>query len=62
VARLREAGALDAGERAEAERALAASATLFAQGVATLDRHARFTPLGGACLAGARAYMQRGAW
>jgi HEXXH motif-containing protein len=62
LARLREAGALDAGERAEAERALATSAALFAQGVETLDRHARLTPLGEACLAGARASMQRSAW
>jgi HEXXH motif-containing protein len=62
VARLREAGALAAGERAEAERALATSAALFAQGVATLDRHAQLTPMGQAALAGARATMQRAAW
>jgi hypothetical protein len=52
------AGTLDAGERAEALRALAAHREHFAQGLAVLDRHAQLTPLGAAVLAGARAYMQ----
>lgn len=62
VQTLRAARALEPAERDEAERALAANAVLFAQGVATLDRHAKLTPLGEAVLAGARAMMQRGAW
>jgi HEXXH motif-containing protein len=59
VARLLEAEVLAEGELAEARRALAANAALFAQGLATLDRHARLTPMGSAALAGARAYMER---
>jgi HEXXH motif-containing protein len=62
VASLRASGALEAGERDEAEQALAQNAALFAQGLATLDRHAKLTPLGAAVLAGARAMMQREAW
>jgi hypothetical protein len=62
VATLRAAGALDAAERDEAGRALAQNAALFAQGMATLDRHAKLTPLGAAVLAGAREMMQREAW
>jgi HEXXH motif-containing protein len=57
LAHLRDAGALEAGEREEAERALAANRELFAQGLATLERHARLTPLGAAALAGARAHI-----
>lgn len=58
LAQLRAAGALDAAERAEADAALAAHRAHFAQGLATLDRHAELTPAGAAALAGARAYMQ----
>jgi len=62
VGALRAAGALLPAERDEAESALAANAALFAQGLATLDRHAKLTPLGEAVLAGARAVMAREAW
>jgi HEXXH motif-containing protein len=62
VLTLRAAGALEGAERDEAERASAANAAHFAQGVAILDRHAKLTPLGEAVLSGARAMMQRGAW
>ena len=54
VARLLEAEALPGSDRAEAERALATNAELFARGLATLDQHARLTPIGAAALAGAR--------
>jgi hypothetical protein len=59
VARLLAAGAFAGDEIAEAQRALAANRSLFARGLATLDRHARLTPTGAAALAGARAYMER---
>ncbi len=59
VARLLAAGALSGADVVEAERALETNAALFAQGLATLDRHARFTPIGRAVLAGARAYMEQ---
>ena len=62
VIELRAAGALEPAERGEAERVLAANAALFAKGLATLDRHAKLTPLGETVLAGARAMMERGAW
>lgn len=62
VARLQRSGVLDAGERAEAERAQADNQRLFASGLATLDAHAKLTPLGEAVLDGARQYMLRGAW
>ena len=61
VARLLGAEALAGSDRAEAERALATNAELFARGLATLDQHARLTPIGAAALAGARAYMERAA-
>lgn len=59
VAQLAAAGALAGPDLAEAQRALAACSGLFMQGLATLDRHARLTPMGGAVLAGARAYMEQ---
>ncbi|HEX5068277.1 MAG TPA: HEXXH motif-containing putative peptide modification protein [Myxococcota bacterium] len=62
VGALRAAGALLPEERDEAEHALSANAALFAQGLATLDRHAKLTPLGESVLAGARAVMAREAW
>ena len=62
VARLVASGTLDAVERAEAERALGENRRLFASGLATLDAHAKPTPLGEAVLGGAREYMQRGPW
>jgi HEXXH motif-containing protein len=61
VARLLEAGALVGGELDEAKRALETNAALFAEGLATLDRHARPTSMGSAVLAGARAYMEHAA-
>jgi hypothetical protein len=57
LARLLESGVLEAGEAAEARRALAANAALFAQGLATLEQHARLTATGAAALSGARTYM-----
>lgn len=62
VARLIASGTLDAVERAEAERALGENRRLFAQGLATLDAHAKLTPLGETVLGGAREYMQRAPW
>ena len=62
VTSLRATGALEPAERDEADRALAGNAALFAQGLETLDRHAKLTPLGEAVLSGARAMMQRGPW
>jgi HEXXH motif-containing protein len=58
LARLLASGILDGGARAEAERALETHARLFAQGLDTLDAHARLTPLGAAVMKGARAYME----
>jgi HEXXH motif-containing protein len=60
VARLLAAEQLEPGDAAEARRALEANAAHFAQGLATLDRVARLTPMGRAALEGARAYMGAG--
>ena len=61
LVRLRAAGALDAGEQDEAARALAALQRGFAQGLATLERHAKLTPLGADALGAARGWMESAA-
>ncbi len=55
--RLLGAGVLSAGDAAQAEEAREIGRRAFWDGLATLDAHARLTPLGARVLAGARAYM-----
>jgi HEXXH motif-containing protein len=58
LCRLVAAGVLDAAEEDEARREIEANVKRFAQGIETLDRHARLTPAGAAAMAPARAWMQ----
>ncbi|MFO1060661.1 MAG: HEXXH motif-containing putative peptide modification protein [Dongiaceae bacterium] len=57
VQRLLEAGILGPEDAAEAAAAAQDNRRRFAAGIATVDRHARLTPLGTAVLDGARRYM-----
>jgi HEXXH motif-containing protein len=57
VERLLAAGILDAADAAEAQAAAEDNRRRFAGGIATVDRHARLTPLGAAVMEGARRYM-----
>ncbi|MEI9988364.1 MAG: HEXXH motif-containing putative peptide modification protein [Aliidongia sp.] len=57
VDHLLESGVLNAEQEAEVRASLAGHRRAFADGIATIDRHARFTPLGAAVMAGARDYM-----
>lgn len=57
LARLRDAGVLAGADLEEADAALAWCSRLFADGLGTVERHARLTPMGAAVLAGARDYM-----
>jgi hypothetical protein len=57
LAQLLAAGALDAGEEAEARARLGVHAEAFAKGFEVVCRHAQLTPMGAAALDGARTYM-----
>jgi HEXXH motif-containing protein len=55
--RLLGSGVLDTMQQEEARAGLAENERAFASGIAIVDRHARFTPLGEAVMAGARDHM-----
>ncbi len=57
VRRLADSGVLHGADLYEARHDLATLPGLFASGLATLERHGRFTARGAAVLDGARAYM-----
>jgi HEXXH motif-containing protein len=57
VHRLLESGVLTAEQEVEARTGLADHQRAFAGAIATVDRYARFTPLGEAIMAGARDHM-----
>lgn len=54
---LLDSGMLTEEQQAEARTGLASHERAFADGMAVIDEHARFTPLGAAIMDGARAYM-----
>ena len=59
VQRLLDSGVLATEQEVAAQAALADHRRAFAEGIAVIDAHARFTPLGAAVMAGARDHMAR---
>ena len=60
VHRLIESGVLDAASKEKAEKDLADNARLFKQGIETVQRHAKLTPLGESVMRGAADYIGGG--
>ena len=57
VRQLLESGVLDAAAKEKAQKDLAENARLFKQGIETVWKHAKLTPLGESVMWGASDYM-----